>query len=589
MLRSRRDGNREPGQILVLFALSLVVILVFASIVVDVGMLRNNRQILVNALDAAALAGGTKLPVDGSVPNAANEATTLIDSTIQANYPGLPTSAYKISYRCLITASNGQPDLTQVTGGVCNPSNALGHTPTAADFVGTGSDRFSTCDPGLGDKCNVVVITGSATTQYGLGGVVGITSGSTGAVQSAACNGPCGPNTGPADIVLIMDRTLSMSGNGPNTDIGAIQGGADALLSALNPAYHRIALGTIGPSVTGTASCPNQSSAWKNTQVLATGQSNINDFTTVIKWVPVGFSGTDSVTSPAPVTFNEMYSTLNPSPPPPPASARLTWTGSTIWKAISCLTSFTGGTNLDTPIAMARAYLASNGRPNVKKVIILETDGTPQAGDGSAHYTCAAASATAAAARAAGIEIFTFGYGVGSAKCPTKSGHVCDGSTGNNSNETTGWSCQPATTLLMDMATPDTDALVKHFVNQPKGTDVSAAFKGIGDAIAKGGLHLVQSSLTPVFTSRAPSSGDCDSTTSVVTIRGQFFTAATDVAFGTKSAGFNVVNDTTITATAPTGTAGTQVHITVTTPGGTTATGASDLYTFNAHPPAVCP
>ena len=67
MLRSTTSVvDREHGQIIVLFALVLVVILAFAAIVVDLGLLRNNRQTLVNAMDAAALAGGTLLPVDGS-------------------------------------------------------------------------------------------------------------------------------------------------------------------------------------------------------------------------------------------------------------------------------------------------------------------------------------------------------------------------------------------------------------------------------------------------------------------------------------------------------------------------------------------
>ena len=44
-----------------------------------------------NTFDAAALAGGTKLPVDGSVAGQATAANALINATIQADYPGLPT------------------------------------------------------------------------------------------------------------------------------------------------------------------------------------------------------------------------------------------------------------------------------------------------------------------------------------------------------------------------------------------------------------------------------------------------------------------------------------------------------------------
>ena len=89
MLHLRRKHDQEHGQIIILFALVLVVILAFGAIVVDLGMLRNNRQILVNTLDSAALAAGTKLPVDGS-PTASPTgqlaaANKLIADSIQAN------------------------------------------------------------------------------------------------------------------------------------------------------------------------------------------------------------------------------------------------------------------------------------------------------------------------------------------------------------------------------------------------------------------------------------------------------------------------------------------------------------------------
>ena len=95
MLHLRGNRERERGQIVVLFALVLVVILAFTSLVIDIGLLRNNRQTLVNSLDSAALAGGTLLPVDGSIPGDAAKIDGLITSTIQANYPGLPSSAYR--------------------------------------------------------------------------------------------------------------------------------------------------------------------------------------------------------------------------------------------------------------------------------------------------------------------------------------------------------------------------------------------------------------------------------------------------------------------------------------------------------------
>jgi Flp pilus assembly protein TadG len=80
-----RDG--EQGQIIVLFTIVLVVILAFTALVVDLGILRNNRQTLANAMDAGALAGGTLLPVDGSVPGAADAMTDLVDQRLHDLVP----------------------------------------------------------------------------------------------------------------------------------------------------------------------------------------------------------------------------------------------------------------------------------------------------------------------------------------------------------------------------------------------------------------------------------------------------------------------------------------------------------------------
>jgi Flp pilus assembly protein TadG len=232
MQKPRRDGEREHGQIIVLFALVLVVILAFAAIVVDLGVLRNNRQILVNTFDSAALAGGKWLPVNGAAEASDNK--TLIDNTIQANYPGLPTSAYTITYKCLVGADATGPLISRDVPAVCNPAKALGHTPPVpGDFTGAGPTRVTSCRPDLGDLCNVVVIAGSANTPFSLGPVVGVTQGSTGTVVSAACNGPCGASPViPVDLVIILDRTLSMQGNDSqgNDKITSLQSAAYAVL-----------------------------------------------------------------------------------------------------------------------------------------------------------------------------------------------------------------------------------------------------------------------------------------------------------------------------------------------------------------------
>ncbi|MDR3508443.1 MAG: putative Ig domain-containing protein [Caulobacteraceae bacterium] len=85
----------------------------------------------------------------------------------------------------------------------------------------------------------------------------------------------------------------------------------------------------------------------------------------------------------------------------------------------------------------------------------------------------------------------------------------------------------------------------------------------------------------PTVTGVSPNSGGAAGGTSV-TITGTDFTGATAVKFGaTNATGFTVNSATQITATAPAGSAGT-VDVTVVTTGGTSATGASDHFTYTA-------
>lgn len=271
----RRERPREKGQVLIIFALAIVVIMLFASIVLDLGLLRNNRQILVNAVDAGALAGGTLLPVDGCSDSPTQSATDgcanhggtgqanyqavidLIDKTVQSTYPGISTSNYTISFRCLIGVTDDTPPVPYVSRDVpivCNPRRGglsatpvADHNVTAADFKGTGVTRYANCFPDLGDRCNVVVISGVTSTNYSFGRVVGINQGSTGTVVSAACNGPCGqPPSAPVDLVVLLDRTASMS----SSQIADARNALRAVLQVYDPALQRVALGFLGPSWT---------------------------------------------------------------------------------------------------------------------------------------------------------------------------------------------------------------------------------------------------------------------------------------------------------------------------------------------------
>lgn len=67
-----------------------------------------------------------------------------------------------------------------------------------------------------------------------------------------------------------------------------------------------------------------------------------------------------------------------------------------------------------------------------------------------------------------------------------------------------------------------------------------------------------------------------------VVLTGSGFTGATAVKFGTQAATFTVNADTSISAVVPQGTPGSQVHITVTNPVGTSTPANADLFTYEA-------
>src|SRR4249920_788032 len=103
MAHSKRRRSGERGQIMILFVLVLIVIMAFAALVIDVGVLRNANQNLWNALDAGALAGAQELPADAS-----NARTIALDFA-DRNYPGGLPPGVTVGFRCIIGSASGAP------------------------------------------------------------------------------------------------------------------------------------------------------------------------------------------------------------------------------------------------------------------------------------------------------------------------------------------------------------------------------------------------------------------------------------------------------------------------------------------------
>jgi hypothetical protein len=120
----------------------------------------------------------------------------------------------------------------------------------------------------------------------------------------------------------------------------------------------------------------------------------------------------------------------------------------------------------------------------------------------------------------------------------------------------------------------ESPGVVDVIVHNPSGTSITSSAD-----------HFTYTGVTaaPTVTGLTPTTGPIAGG-SEVTITGTNLTGATAVAFGgTAATGFTVNSATSITASSPAGSAGT-VNVTVTTPGGTSATSSADDFTYNATP-----
>jgi hypothetical protein len=117
---------------------------------------------------------------------------------------------------------------------------------------------------------------------------------------------------------------------------------------------------------------------------------------------------------------------------------------------------------------------------------------------------------------------------------------------------------------------------------------VSVSVTAVGGSVTKATAFTYKAS-APVVTTVSPSSGSAAGGTSVV-IRGTGFSVTTFVKFGGKTAThFTVTSNTKITASSPSGTPGSTVNITVTGPGGTSATNSFTQFTYGPVVTSVSP
>lgn len=392
--RLRRRLDREEGVVAVLTALLLVVLLASTAFAIDIALLRHDRAVIQKAVDMGALAGAGLLPV--KTPAEADAAVAEALMVAHANAPHVPTSYFNITFRCIV-------DDPEINGGQDSPSLGISCGPAVKGSWGsngwTTKRRWAshTCDPYHGDLCNTIVVTGSDIVAYHFAPVIGYNQGSTGSVQAASCTDPCSKTVGPLDVVMVLDRTASMT----QADLDNLKNGARSVLDFYDASDQYVGLVSLPYGAT-TGAQPKCTVA--SPQLYPASQGSL--------WqvVPIqgGYDNTDG--------------TLNQN--------------SNIGRAINCMVlannptirvngtdrTSAGHTNLGDPMDAARQMLLAQGRPGVPQVIIFETDG--QANQPYGMQPCAYLNTKATAAKNAGITVYTIAYGLDSppVKCTDTSG-----------------------------------------------------------------------------------------------------------------------------------------------------------------------
>ena len=163
-----------------------------------------------------------------------------------ANGPGLTASDVNVTFRCVVlNQPAGQPWLSPDLDFACNDAGGGGFSQFLSTGGGPGwkirgNRAFHVCVPDSGDKCNAVVVRSSNDVQYFFAPVIGHNVGNTGSVAGAACKGFCGNPSQPLDVVLVIDRTGSLSASElANVKDGA---GRDPVLNAYDPTLRRSGL-----------------------------------------------------------------------------------------------------------------------------------------------------------------------------------------------------------------------------------------------------------------------------------------------------------------------------------------------------------
>lgn len=186
----RAPVSRERGQAAIFTILLLTTLVAMVALVIDVGTWRETRQHMINAADAAALAGAAHLPGDPSKANSLAQATALQNGATSATSVVTTTTTPSDTIRVTVTAP-GRPYFARIFGIGNFPITytAVAVAQSATGFAGNPLVPFAvmrTDVPPYGTTFDLKVASGNGA------------SGNYGAIQLPVQENGCAPPSGAA-------------------------------------------------------------------------------------------------------------------------------------------------------------------------------------------------------------------------------------------------------------------------------------------------------------------------------------------------------------------------------------------------------
>lgn len=428
----RPAPSDERGQVLIITAVSLVLILAMVGLVIDVGHAFLVQRQLQAGVDAAALAGAQHLPVSSEVVQVAHEYSPTPGAKNAVNT--VDNAVTTVTIRCVKSAPG------------CN-------------------QRFNTV--------NALTVQARSDVPTIFGRIIGIKKISVSA-RATACS-PC--TTKPLDIMIVLDRTGSMcqfsdgSSDPACTDLNNAKDGIRTFLGFLDPTLDKVGLSVFPPARDRSNLCatPTRTGArygydswWPYWDPNILGTPAIYSIGSLVDDFLVMQNGTYE---------------LNPA--------------SSLVQRLDCIQG-AGTTSYSNSIDEAQYELERNGRGNIQDVIIFLSDGAanttprymPSYADNSYNRThpCAAGLAAATYAKARGTIVYSIGYDLNGSGTDPETCKLY--SSGNVDTTMTAWDAIRA--IASDPS---------NFYNKPDPGQLNTIFTRIAADLAKPAAMLIDDDL----------------------------------------------------------------------------------------------